>query len=478
MTPLLSELLSLLEAWRPAFARRRSAIRAITHALALSLTVGRRTITRVICLKGRAYDDGWGTEYKLFSRAPWEPSKLFVPVWNEFRQRYPEHPFIPVALDDTGISKTGKMIPDARWMRDPMSPPFQVNLILGLRFIQAGLLFPHYRESDCPARSVPVAFDLAPHVKKPGRRATEEEVAAYRLAVKTDNLSAHGSKLVQRLRQEADRAGFRTKPLMVAVDGSYCNKRVFKTDFERTHLIARCRKDAKLCFPAQTGSRKKYDSVTFTPEDVLADSERSFKTARVYLARNWRVIRYKEISDVLWRGGAGQRPLRVIVVEPQPYRRTKSSRLRRRDPSFLLTTDLKTQAQILLQVYCDRWQIEVNHLEEKSVFGVGEAQVRSRRSVPRHPALAVATYSLLLLAGLRAFGPGRTNSYHVLPRWRRRSLRPSILDLLTLLRTEIQASLPHGAQDAHEAGDPELLQQLQILFIGANAENLVHHAYT
>jgi len=478
MTPLLTELLRLLSSWRPAFARKRSAIRAITHALALSLTVGRRTITRVICVKGKAYDCGWATEYKLFSRAPWEPSKLFVPVWKEFRERFPEHPFIPVALDDTGVSKTGRMIPDVRWMRDPMSPPFQVNLVLGLRFTQAGLLFPHYNECDCPARSIPVAFELAPHVKKPGKRATEKQVAAYRVARKQTNLPAQGVKLMQRLRSDADRAGLATTQMVISVDGSYCNKTVFKADLERTQLIARCRKDAKLCLPAQPGSRKKYHPETFTPEEALRDEHRRFETAVVYLARGWRRIRYKQVSPVLWRGGSGQRPVRLIVVEPQPYRKTKSSRLQRRDPSFLLTTDLDTPAQALIQVYCDRWQIEVNHLEEKSVFGVGEAQVRATRSVPRHPALAVATYSLLLLAGLRAFGPGRSDAYHVLPRWRRRSLRPSILDLLTALRTEIQASVPITVQGAHEAGDSALLEALQALFVGASAENLVHHAYT
>jgi hypothetical protein len=477
MSPLLSEFLKLLRNWFEVFAQERTAVRAITHAVALCLVLGRRTITRAILLKGKGFGSGWNSEYKLFSRAPWNPSSLFRPVWLEFAQRYPGHPFIPVALDDTGLNKTGKRIPNARWMRDPMSPPFQTNLIWGLRFIQAGLLFPHYQEQHCPARSVPVAFREAPHVKKPGKRASEQDRVAYREAKKRQNLSTEGVKLIRQLREDADRAGMSGRPLVVPVDGSYCNQTLFKTEFDRTELVARCRKDAKLCLPAPPGSGRIYDAETFTPEQLLGDPKIPFRTAFVYLSGKWRHIRYKEIDNVLWRRGAGRRLLRLIVVEAQPYRRTKSSRLERRDPSFLLTTSHEISSEALLQVYCDRWQIEVNHFEEKSVFGVGDAQVRSPLSVPRQPALAVAIYSMLLLAGLRAFGPGRTDAYHVLPKWRRHSKRPSILDLLTLLRMELQqVSLP--PESAHETTDARLLIGLKNLITGANAPNLVQHAFT
>ncbi len=81
----------------------------------------------------------------------------------------------------------------------------------------------------------------------------------------------------------------------------------------------------------------------------------------------------------------------------------------------------------LLQIYFDRWQIEVNHREEKDTLGVGQAQLRNVTAVPKQPAFAVAGYSALLLASL-----GR--AYAALPKWRRRAARPSALDLITLLR--------------------------------------------
>jgi len=91
----------------------------------------------------------------------------------------------------------------------------------------------------------------------------------------------------------------------------------------------------------------------------------------------------------------------------------------------------------LLQIYFDRWQIEVNHREEKDTLGVGQAQLRNVTSVPKQPAFAVASYSALLLASLLAFGAERGQAYAALPKWRRRAYRPSALDLIALLRKEM-----------------------------------------
>jgi hypothetical protein len=65
--------------------------------------------------------------------------------------------------------------------------------------------------------------------------------------------------------------------------------------------------------------------------------------------------------------------LRLIVLAPTPYRKRKSSKLYYRQPAYLLTSDLKSNASKLIQIYLDRWQIEVNHREEKDTLGVGQA---------------------------------------------------------------------------------------------------------
>ncbi|MBL8881276.1 MAG: hypothetical protein JNG88_19400, partial [Phycisphaerales bacterium] len=42
---------------------------------------------------------------------------------------------------------------------------------------------------------------------------------------------------------------------------------------------------------------------------------------------------------------------------------------------------------------------------QKTLLGVGQAQVRNRHAVQYVPATAVAAYALLLTAAIKAFGP-------------------------------------------------------------------------
>ena len=433
---LLQELHSLLDqGWQLAFPQARSRQRAVEHAIASLCVFGRRTISRSLGALGRS-DCDWSADYKMFSRCRWEAARLFEPVIDEYLRRYPKAPVI-AALDDTKLRKTGRKIPGARWQRDPLSPPFHVNLLYGLRFLQASLLFPHYREGDYPPRGIPVRFQEAPPLKKPGKRATEEERQQYRELQKTKNLSQQALALLRGLRASLDQRDGRARSLLSVGDGSFANRTMFKAILERTDLLARCRKDARLCFPAPAGQRRKYGQQLFTPEQVRQQPERLWTKAWVYLGGKRRIVKYKEVCGVLWKRGGGRRSLRLLVIAPVPYKLSRYSRTNYRQPAYFLSTDLASASKLLLQACFDRWQIEVNHRDEKDILGVGQAQLRSEQSVPRQPALAVASYSLLLLAALRSSGPGRTAAYLAQPKWRRNnSKRPSLLDLITLLRSQ------------------------------------------
>ena len=455
---LLAQFAALLEAWKTAFAQSRTHERAVAHALAAGCALGRRTLSPSIALLGRAQKD-WSADDKIFSRSPWRPQDLFAPVLTDYLRRYPEGP-LRVAFDDTKLPKTGKKIPTAFWQRHPLSPPFRINLLYGLRFLQASLLFPHYQEGDFSARALPVRFHEAPAVDKPGRRASAQAQEEYRRLRKLKNLSTQSLAVVRDLRAQFDALGAVARLLLRALDGSFCNQTFFKASLDRTELLARGRKDARLCFPAPPGSRRRYAAAIFTPEQVRQDEARPWQRAKVYFGGQWREVRYKEVAGIRWRRGAGPRALRLIVVAPLPYRVSPHARLHYRQPASLLTTDLASGAASLLQAYLDRWQIEVNHRDEKSLLGVGQAQVRSVLSVPRQPALVVASYSLLLLAALQAFGPGRTSDYLPLPKWRKPASRPSLLDILNLLRQQVNET------------------SVCVPVSAISAETLMHCAYT
>jgi hypothetical protein len=432
---LLREFLAIVEDWRSVFPQPRTFRRGVRQALGSLVCVGRRCLTRIIWTNG-GQNRSWSAEYFLHSRCQWEPQQLFQPILQHALAYCPQR-LVGVAIDDTRLRKTGRSIPQAFYQRDPLSPPFHVNLVLGLRFLQASLLVPLHRKSAAGTRALPIRFQEVSRVKRPGKKATEELQKQYREAVKQHNLSRSFVEMGKQLRQELDQTGGRHKVLVLAGDGSFCNRTCFAEIPERSVLLVRARKDAKLCFRAAEDSRRFYGVEKFSPEQVRKDDNRAFQTTKIFYGGKRRKILYKEVVDVHWQRGAKQRRLRLIVIAPTPYRKSHSKKLYYRDPAYLLTSDLRSSLKQLLQIYFDRWQIEVNHREEKDTLGVGQAQLWNVTSVPKQPVLAVAAYSALLLASLQAFGAERGAAYAQLPKWRRNARRPSCLDLITLLRKEM-----------------------------------------
>jgi hypothetical protein len=432
---LLAAFLEIVADWRPVFPQQRTFQRAVRQALGSLVCLGRRCLSRIIWSWGGQHRS-WSGEYFLHSRCLWQPQELFAPVLRRALDYCPGR-LVGVAIDDTRLPKTGRCIPQAFYQRDPLSPPFHVNIRLGLRFLQASLLVPLHRVAKVGSRALPIRFEEVSRVHKPGRKAKPEDWDAYKQAVKLHNLSQRFVEMSSHLRLALDAAGGQKKILVLAGDGSFCNRTCFRAPRDRTELIARARKDAVLCFHAPPDSRRFYAADKFTPDQVRQDESRHWKQTKVFYGGKRRKIRYKEVAMVYWQRGAGQIPLRLIVVAPTPYRKRKSTKLYYRRPAFLLTTDLRSSTKQLLQIYFDRWQIEVNHRDEKDTLGVGQAQLWNVTAVPKQPVLVVAAYSALLLASLKAFGAERGSAYPILPKWRRHAHRPSCLDLIALLRTEM-----------------------------------------
>lgn len=429
---LLDSFLDIISEWKFSFSKQPSYRRAVLLALASLCVFGRACISRIISFLGLDQQD-WSSYYKLFSRSSWQEQDHFFAITKKALPMIDE-PYVAVAFDDTKLKKTGKKIKTAFYQRDPLSPPFHVNLLYGLRFLQGSLLMPMYRKNDQPPRALPITFKEVPAIKKPGKKATEEERKKYKEQIKHINLSTHFVDRLRKTRFSLDQAGHKDKELIAVVDGSFCNRTCMGTKVERTCVVARARKDAKLCFKSTRSTQKIYDDKKFTPEEVRQDETIPWKKTTIYHGGKWREVRYKEVHQVLWQRGTKQEELRLIVIAPIPYRLTKKGRLYYRDPAYLLSQSTTISSEVLIQKYFDRWQIEVNHREEKDLLGVGQAQVRSRLSVPRQPAFVVAAYSALLLTGIKCFEDQRNESFIPLPKWRRNAKRPSCLDLIQILR--------------------------------------------
>lgn len=442
MTTLVDVFEQLLSATRSAFSQQRTFTHIRQLAYGFVSAWGRRTISRALCACHAQFED-WSASYRVFSRSPWEPTDLFQPVLETcLVQSSATGPFA-IALDDTSLKKTGRRIPGVSYCRDPMSPAFHFNLRRGQRFIQASALL-RPEGLNGPARSIPIRFHPAPPPPKPGKKADEAAHEAYRLAKKTQNLSCQAAGLIQEIRENINRSGYANRNILLAVDGSYCNKNVLNNLPDKVEVIARARGDINLFLPisdadiATKGRRRKYGPQLPKPKDIRTSDDYPWLQGRIFGAGRLHDLKYKVVSNVLWRSGTRTKPLKLIIIAPLRYRPTAKSKLLYRDPAYLLTTDFNTPVETQIQAYFDRWEIEVNHRDEKDLFGVGQAQVWSEKSAYRVPQFQVAIYSMLLLAALVAYGPKRTDNYLPQPKWRKKEeRRPSTLDILALLREEL-----------------------------------------
>lgn len=435
---------NLLQEWRNVFAQDRSFDRARRLTFGLLACLRQHLTSMAICATGRQFVD-WSADYRLCSRSPWDPRRLFDPVFDRLPD-FLASPAAPViaALDDTLCKKTGKQIPGVAIARDPLSPPFHVNLCYGLRFVQVSLLVSPV-EAPGAARALPVRFDFAPPAMKPKKNAAPEVHAAYKKEKKQRALPLAGLAAITSVRQSLDeRAETAARQLIVSGDGSYTNKAVLQNLPPRTTFIGRIRRDAKLHLPllkpdGAPGRPRRYGPQAPTPEQILQDPSIPEVKIRCFAAGQMREIPVKVHGPVYWRKYGADRPLLLVVIKPLGYRLRNGSKLLYRQPAFLVCTDIHLDLQLLVQSYIQRWEIECNHRDEKSIVGVAQGQVRSPEAVSRLPQLQVAAYSLLLLASLLSSGFQRTADYLPLPKWRRQAGRPSLQDLLNLLRHQIFA---------------------------------------
>jgi hypothetical protein len=451
---LLEAFLDISHELGPMFSQERTARRATRLLLSNLLCIGRHWLTRMLCATNRDQRD-WSADYRLFSRSPWKAQDLFEPAIRRCLDHLDGSDFICVAGDETKIKRAGRKVKQSRWMRDPLSPPFQVNFIKGIRIIQFAVILPLHRIAGVSARSIPVLFEAVESLEKPKKTASAKEKATYNKAKRKNTMCDQSVDHMLSLRKAFDAAGAFSRILLFTLDGGFCNHKVFKAGVNRCRVLARCRKDAKLCLAANDPAhpQKKYADEKFTPESVRKNESIPYRSGKFFIGRKYRKIRYKEIKSVLWQRGAGTKILRLILIAPIPYRLSPNSKANYREPAYLLTDANDLNVRKLIQAYVDRWEIEVNHRDEKQHLGVGDPQVWNDASVDRFPAFIVASYTFLLLASLEAYGAKRTDEYLQPPRWQRRRTRPSCLDLLALLRKEASEN-PAMLKDADLSFEP------------------------
>jgi hypothetical protein len=409
--------------------------------LAHLICPGRHTLSGLITTFGKQFRD-WSADYSLYSKDRVNEEVIFNQVRKEVESLTPASRPLCLALDDTILRKTGKTIPGAAWRKDPLGPPFNLNLVWAQRRIQ---LSAAVADKDHEVRMIPISFMDASTPRKPAKTAPPEALELYKERMKQRNLNTLAVQALGQLQAERATENAGAAPdLRVVVDGSYTNKNVLRHLPASTTLIGRIRKDAKLSAKPDTqaarGRKRFYGADLPTPEQIRQDPNIPWITVRARASGKWRDFEVKTLSPVRWRA-AGDMDLRLVVIRPVGYRLRKGARRLYTRPAYLICTDPALPLEDLLQEYIWRWDIEVNHRDEKTILGVGQAQVRNQHSVENVPAMAVAAYAMLHVAAIKAYGPGGQPAAIPQAKWRKpgKKKRPSTQDLVNELRRELWA---------------------------------------
>ena len=418
--------------------RNQHAARLYRHVLAQLVCLGTHTVTGLISVCGGQFRD-WSADYRMYERDRVDPQALFDVVRRQVCAA--QHGPITAALDDTRLTKTGRKVHGAKYMRDPMGPAFHVNFIRAQRFVQTSMALPG---QDGQARMIPVDWRHAPMPGKPNKQADAEQWAHYQHERAQARIGCVGAEQIQGLRQWMNDNGQAQRPLWVSVDGGYTNSAVLKNLPANTVLTGRIRADAKLYHlpedqPAK-GRRRVYGDRAPTPEQLRKDDAQPWRTVTVYFGGQPRALRAKRLAPLRWRSAGAEHDLQLIVLAPTPYRLSPNSKLLYRNPAYIICTDPSAPLEDVIQRYLWRWDIQVNFRDQKTILGLGDAQVRNPNAVQNLTATAVAAYAMLLLAAQQCQQNGVNTQHLPNPKWRRKPpRRATTMDLIKNLRHELWA---------------------------------------
>jgi len=407
--------------------------------------LGRHTVTGHIATSGHQFDD-WSADYRLYSKERLDSKTLFDPIRHEILNHLDAKSPAVVALDDTRLKKWSKHTPGVRYRRDPLGPKFRTNLILSQRFIQASM---GWSNEQGQVRMIPIDFCHAPTVVKPKKNADESVWKAYWQAKKEHVLSRVGANRIRMIRQALDeREGMKDRRLCTVVDGGYTNGTFLKNLPERTDVIGRIRGDAKLYFlpdrNKKYGRRRVYGNPAPTPEQLRKDESVPWKEIMAFACGKEHCFRIKTISPVRWRSTGKTHDFRIVVIAPLGLRFGRNSRGMYKRPGYLVCTNTTMSLHDILQFYLWRWDIEVNFRDEKTLLGVGQAQVHHPKSVESVPALSVAAYAALLTAATDLYGFNSKFSSLPSPKWQQyQPMRASTQRLISQLRNDLWGHAIH-----------------------------------
>lgn len=407
---------AVLQTLRPCFTA--PTFRAFTALTAgMIAQTGRRTVTGMLTAAGLAGIWHHSRAYWLFSGARWCADQLGLALLALIRDRLlPPGAPVLVAVDDTLFRRTGRQVFGAGWHHDPTSPAPRKSCAWGNNWIVAGIVV------QLPFGSRPICLPVLARLWRKGDPAKAQ---------------------IARELTELITAACPGRPIHVVADGFYGTRHWRHLD-PRISVTVSLRSNAALWeihtpVPGANGRPQHIGDKIGTPAQL----------ATRHNQRGWREItatRYGTTGRThilehrcLWVRPLRTQPVRVILIrDPNPRRPKHPYDL------AILTTDLTSPAEQIIERYAARWPIEVCFHDGKHLTGIGQARTRTETSVRRMVPFGLLTQTLVILwYALAGHDPSDITDRRRAAPWYTSKTEPSYQDMLTKLRRLLIAARFH-----------------------------------
>ncbi len=424
---LLSTLFELIQAQRDTFRQERTFYRVIGLLLSELFVFARHTVTQGLLSLGLS-DADWTAWYRLFSHGRFDPDKAAQCFFQHTLEHVPtDQPYV-IGADGVQVPRSSQKMPGTSWLKAQRTAAFKPGIHRAQRFLNLSWLVPLV---DSFSRAIPLRWLAAFPAKA---------VAAAAGSQKEWEAGLTGIRWV---RQQLDEAGRQDQLLLALVDGSFEKVVDFWKGLpEHTLCLGRSARNRALYHLPEyegVGRPPLYGEKARKPCEWLR-ARQGWQSLTLTVRGKPRALRCR-VEGPFLREGLPDKPVFLIVVGGMD--RQVNGRRVKRNPAFYLvnafqkdgTWVLPLPLDILLAWAWQRGELEVEHRELKSGFGLGEKQCWNKRSAAVSVQWSAWVYGLLLLAGYRAWG--LLNGPASPGRWRRASQRWSFNTLWRAYRAAL-----------------------------------------
>ncbi|MFI2207506.1 transposase [Streptomyces sp. NPDC020192] len=402
-----ASLLLVLRVTRPCFTKR--SFETFCHLVAGSVAqTGRRTVTGMLSGAGLARVWPHRRAHAFFSEASWDADRLGLRLARAVVEALlPAGAPVLVAVDDTLLQRVGKKVFGALWAHDG-SGRGKDKLGFGNTWVIVAIVV------RLPFLARPVALPVTARLWRGRATASRTDLA---LEMVHDLAAVLSDRMVH-----------------VVGDGAYHSEKVAGLPAGVT-FTTRLPRNAALSAPTppRTGKRGRPRKKGAALGSLTAIAQAATWTLTVVERYGRTEFVWITTTECLWYGAFKDLPVRLVLVRDldsaKPY------------DLALISTDLHSPADDLVERYGARWSIELAFHHMREDLGVGQARNRTRRAVERTVPFGLAVHTITVLwYTLHGHHPADVDDRRARQPWYTTKTTPAFPDMVAKLRRTLIAA--------------------------------------